>query len=295
MAYFGQYLGVGTGPFRPLLRAAGSLFKSGVAPFQRSPNTKIAAQTTPEYSSLSIAHKYKFCINIWGYCLDGSSFRYGANSVTYAWVDCDQSAVSQRYDQIAGLIPFFEKLLFLPRGLRRKAVDCLMLKLGDRVLEVGCGTGRNFPYLYAAVGRPGYIYGVDLSAGMLRKADMMRNRNGWNNISLTQGDAAGFSAPEQLDGVFFSLSYNTMPHHLKVLHQSWKQLRRGGRLVIMDAKLPPGPCGRLILPFSLWLMKRTMLGNPYIQPWEDLKQFAAEFDMEEFLFGSYYICHVIKP
>jgi Methylase involved in ubiquinone/menaquinone biosynthesis len=215
--------------------------------------------------------------------------------VSYEWVDCDQSAVTQRYDQLAGLIPFFERLLFLPRGLRRKAVDRLMLQPGDRVLEVGCGTGRNFPYLYEAVGRPGYIYGVDLSAGMLRKADMTRNWNGWNNISLTQGDAADFSAPEQLDGVIFSLSYNTMPHHLEVLRQAWKQLRPGGRLVIMDAKLPPGLGGRLILPFSLWLMKWTMLGNPYIRPWEDLKQFAGEVDKQEFLFSSYYICRAVKP
>jgi ubiquinone/menaquinone biosynthesis C-methylase UbiE len=219
----------------------------------------------------------------------------GANNVTYAWVDFDQSAVSQRYDRLAGLIPFFECLLFLPRGLRKKAVDLLTLRPGDRVLEVGCGTGRNFPYLYDAVGRSGHIYGVDLSSGMLRKANMLRDQHGWDNISLTQRDAADFSAPEQLDGVFFSLSYNTMPHHLKVLRQAWKQLHPGGRLVIMDAKLPPGPGGRLILPFSLWLMKRTMLGNPYIQPWEDLKQFDVEFGMEEFLLGSYYICHAVKP
>jgi hypothetical protein len=62
----------------------------------------------------------------------------------------------------------------------------------------------------------------------------------------------------------------------------------------MDAKLPPDPAGQFILPFILWLMKRTMLGNPYIRPWEDLKQFADEIDKEEFLFRSYYICHAAK-
>ena len=44
----------------------------------------------------------------------------------------------------------------------------------------------------------------------------------------------------------FGLSYNTMPHHLAVLHHAWNQLRPGGRLVVMDAKLPPGLGGRLI-------------------------------------------------
>lgn len=215
--------------------------------------------------------------------------------MAYQWVDFDQSAVSRRYDRLAGLIPFFEWLLFLPRGLRQKAVDRLDLQPSDRVLEVGCGTGRNFVFLHEAVGPSGHIYGVDLSAGMLCKVDTLRKQYGWTNVSLTEGDGVNFNAPEQLDGVLFSLSYNTMPHHLQVLHQAWAQLRPGGRLVIMDAKLPGGLGGRLILPFSLWLMKRTLLGNPCIRPWEHLKQIAGAIDKEEFLFGSYYICRAVKP
>jgi ubiquinone/menaquinone biosynthesis C-methylase UbiE len=215
--------------------------------------------------------------------------------VAYEWVDCDHAAIVERYDRIAGLITFFEWLLFLPRGLRKEAVSRLSLRPGDKVLEVGCGTGRNFPYLSEAVGKAGRVYGVDLSPGMLRKARALCARNGFANIDLTQGDAADFTAPLPLDAVFFSLSYNTMPHHLTVLRRAWNALRPGGRLVIMDAKLPPGLAGRLILPFSLWLMKRTLLGNPYIQPWEDLKQFCLHFDQDEFLFGSYYICRAVKP
>jgi hypothetical protein len=46
-----------------------------------------------------------------------------------------------------------------------------------------------------------------------------------------------------------------MPHHLTVLRRIWKQLRPGGRLVIMDSKLPPGLGRKLLLPFSLWMMR----------------------------------------
>jgi hypothetical protein len=37
-------------------------------------------------------------------------------------------------------------------------------------------------------------------------------------------------------------------------------------------------------------MKRTMLGNPFIKPWEHLAPMAEDFSMEEFVFGSWYVC-----
>jgi len=185
--------------------------------------------------------------------------------VTYQWVDCDRNFVVQRYDRIAGLIPFFEWLFFLPSGLRRNAVDRLNLRHGDSVLEVGCGTGRNLPFLHSAVGPSGHVYGVDLSPGMLSKAFELTRRNRWSNVELSEVDAVDYVAPTPLDGVLFSLSYNTMPHHRAVLQHAWNQLRPGGSLVIMDAKPPPGRGGEMILPFSVWLMKRTVLGNPYLQ------------------------------
>ena len=95
--------------------------------------------------------------------------------------------------------------------------------------------------------------------------------------------------------VLFSLSYNTMPHHRTVLRRAWQQLRPGGRLVIMDAKVPPGLGGQLVLPFSLWLMKHTMLGNPLIHPWQELGAIAEHVDMSECMFSSYYICSATKP
>jgi demethylmenaquinone methyltransferase/2-methoxy-6-polyprenyl-1,4-benzoquinol methylase len=108
----------------------------------------------------------------------------------------------------------------------------------QKVQKVGCGTGRNFPYLREAIGPSRRIYGVDLSAGMLRKARKLSDHHHWTNIHLTEGDAANYVAPEPLDGVLFSLSYNTMPHHLTVLRRIWKQLRPGGRLVICTIIYP---------------------------------------------------------
>ena len=210
--------------------------------------------------------------------------------MTYQWVDCDPAFIARRYDRFAGLIGLFDLLLFLPQHLRGRAVARLNLKPGERVLEIGCGTGRNFPFLREAVGPTGTVYGVDLSSGMLRRARERCQREGWTNVELTQCDAIEYIPCEPLDGIMFGLCYNTMPHHLAVLRHAWKHLRPGGRIVIMDGKLPYGRGGKLALPFGLWLMKHTLLGNPFIRPWNDLAAIADAFEMEEFLFGSWYVC-----
>ena len=215
--------------------------------------------------------------------------------MTYQWVDCDRDLVARRYDRLAPFIKLFEWLLWIPAGLRRSAVEALELAPGDRVLEIGCGTGRNLRFLREAVGPSGSVYGVDLSAGMLARRASCATRNGWRNVSLIRSEALVYTAPEPLDGVLFSLSYNTMPHHRAVLQHALSQLRPGGRIVIMDAKLPSGRFGQRILPFSLWLMRRTFLGNPLIQPWEHLAAGDRRLRDAELLFDSYYICRGSKP
>jgi SAM-dependent methyltransferase len=218
-----------------------------------------------------------------------------SREVDREWPIHDHDIICQRYNRIAAFIPFFEYAFFMPSGLRKRAVDQLNLRQGDRVLEVGCGTGRNFPFLRDAVGSAGRIYGVDLSEGMLRRARKLCQRHQWTNFVLIEADAANYATQELFDGVLFSFSYNVMPHHRSVLRQVWKQLRPGGRLVILDARLPPGLIGKLIRPFATWLMKQTLLGNPLIRPWQYHAALVDDFQLEDFRFGSYYICCGTRP
>lgn len=214
--------------------------------------------------------------------------------MTYQWVDCEPAFIAQRYDRIAGLIGLFDRLLFLPPHLRRRAAAGLRLNPGGRVLEIGCGTGRNLPFLREAVGASGKVYGVDLSSGMLRRAQALCRGEQWENVELTQCDALEYIPCEPLDGIMFGLCYNTMPHHLRVLQNALAQLRPGGRVVIMDAKIPDGRFGKLMMPLAIWFMQKTLLGNPLIRPWEHLAAMTDQFEMEQFLLTSYYICRGIK-
>jgi ubiquinone/menaquinone biosynthesis C-methylase UbiE len=215
--------------------------------------------------------------------------------MTIQWVDCDRELLARRYDKLAPYIKLFEWLLWIPTGLRRRAVEAIGLRSGDRVMEIGCGTGRNLRFLREAVGPSGSVYGVDLSEGMLAKARQLSDDTGWSNVTLVRSEALVYTAPQPLDGILFSLSYNTMPHHRAVLSHALSQLRPGGRVVIMDAKVPSGEVGSRMLPFGLWLMRQTFLGNPLIHPWEHLAEEADNFEMRTFLFDSYYICRGTRP
>ncbi|SRR6266404_9415137 len=97
--------------------------------------------------------------------------------------------------------------------MRSAAVSRLELKRGSRVLEVGCGTGRNLAPLLEAVGVEGKVYGVDLSEGMLAEAQELCARQEWHNVELIRADAADYALPEPVDGIIFSLSYAVIPRH----------------------------------------------------------------------------------
>ena len=41
----------------------------------------------------------------------------------------------------------------------------------------------------------------------------------------------------------------------------------------------------MILPLSVWLMKHTLLGNPYIHPWDTVARATIDFQIRHFLFS----------
>jgi demethylmenaquinone methyltransferase/2-methoxy-6-polyprenyl-1,4-benzoquinol methylase len=211
------------------------------------------------------------------------------------WPHYETSYVRRRYDRLARFYGAFEWLFGLPRGIRRRAVERLELRPNDRVLEIGTGTGRNLSCLRAAVGARGHVYGVDISGKMLERAERLRARHGWSNVTLTHADALDYRTPEPVHGVLFSLSYATMPHHREVLQTAWDLLAPGGRVVILDAKPPNGARGRVLLPLLTWISRATVLGNPHLRPWEELAEMTAAVEMEQMSFGTYYICGAGKP
>lgn len=129
------------------------------------------------------------------------------------------------------------------RGLetwRRQAVTLLNLKLGDTVVDIGCGTGLNFVPLQEAVGPEGKIIGIDLTDAMLDQARRRTAEHGWKNIELVQSDAAQYTFPEQVDGIISAFALSFIPDITLIIEKGCKALFPGGKWVVLDMAWPDG-------------------------------------------------------
>lgn len=110
---------------------------------------------------------------------------------------------------------------------------------GTRVLEIGCGTGRNL--IVAARRFPQARFtGLDISAEMLATAQRNVARAGLGDrITLVQGDATGFDAAALsggagFDRVFLSYTVSMIPDWQRALAMAAAALAPGGRLDLVD-------------------------------------------------------------
>ena len=138
---------------------------------------------------------------------------------------------------------------------RRRAVDALRLRPGQRVLDVGCGTGLNFPLLADAVGPTGLVVGTDLSRGMLSHARDVR-------ASRVQARASQrIFRPGSFDAGLSTYLISTLLDE-GVVDPLVDAVRPGGRVVIVDDRLPPG-----------WFMgPGFMFANLFRHGWPDLRR-----------------------
>jgi len=93
----------------------------------------------------------------------------------------DQSSIEHTYQNWAKVYDWLTPIYLLgnEKRLRKKTIGSLHLRPGQTVLDIACGTGRNFPLILEKIGPAGRLVGVDYTAAMLARARERVEREGW--------------------------------------------------------------------------------------------------------------------
>jgi phosphatidylethanolamine/phosphatidyl-N-methylethanolamine N-methyltransferase len=201
----------------------------------------------------------------------GSDVATRALSVTAV----ENDFVARVYENIA----WFYDVVFGPalHPGRMRAIKRMGIKPGDRVLEVGVGTGINAD-LYP---RDCAVTGIDLSGSMLEKARERVARKGIRNVRLLEMDAGDLKfADATFDIVYAPYLISVVPDPVAVVKEMRRVCRPGGRIVILNHFRSAGRIAstleRMIAPFTLYLGFKSDLDLPAFLVQADLKPISIE-------------------
>ncbi len=160
---------------------------------------------------------------------------------------------------------------------RVRAIQRMGIKPGDRVIEVGVGTGINAG-LYP---RECTVTGIDLSDSMLEKARDRVARKGIRNVRLLEMDAADIRFPDEtFDIVYAPYLISVVPDPVAVVREMRRVCRTGGRIVILNHFRSANPLmawgERIISPFPVHIGFKSDLDLPAFLAQAELKPVSIE-------------------
>ncbi len=193
--------------------------------------------------------------------------------------------------------PTYELLTAAAAPWRERAVAALDLGAGDSVVDVGCGSGLNFPYLVRRVGPSGSLVGVDLSAAMLDRARRRVERAGWGNVRLVEASAEEAALPDRVDAVLLCAAHDVM-RSPTALANVVGCLRAGGRVVAAGCKWAPWRSPRGVpLNLAMWAANAPYVTTfeGFAEPWSHLARLVPDLRVEPVAGGCGYIATGRRP
>ncbi|MEP6634248.1 MAG: methyltransferase domain-containing protein, partial [Luteimonas sp.] len=188
--------------------------------------------------------------------------------------------------------PFPNFDFFFIKGVRDKAVEALQLRLGSRVLDLGCGSGGSFPYLVKAVGATGTVVGVDISPQSCINARRRVKSNGWRNVEVFEAPAEKVELTGVYDGALMFAAPDVFASETALAH-ILPRLKNHARVAIFGGKLSDSRWGKLLNPLLQGVSRKFSPHTPVPDqaPWLLLGKQFEEFQIQQYFFGLMFLAY----
>ncbi len=122
------------------------------------------------------------------------------------------------------------------------------IKPGERIADIGAGTGF-YSHLFArTTGWDGWVFSVDIAPKFLQHIAARATADGIENLTPVLGTEVSIRLPpESVDFIFICDTYHHFEYHAKTLASISRALKPGGRLVVIDFERTPGESREFIL------------------------------------------------
>ena len=124
---------------------------------------------------------------------------------------------------------------------REDVLKACAIKPGERIADVGAGTGFYSRLFAKATGWDGWVYSVDIAPKFLQHIAARATADGIENLTTVLGtDVSIRLPPESVDLVFICDTYHHFESPQQSLSSIFRALKPGGRLVLIDFNRIPG-------------------------------------------------------
>ncbi len=174
-------------------------------------------------------------------------------------------------------------------GARQAVLKACQIQRGERIADVGAGTGFYSRLFAKRAGLDGWVYSVDIAPKFLQHIAQRATEDNVVNLTPVLGTDTSIRLPlESVDLVFVCDTYHHFEQPAETLASIYRALKPGGRLVVIDFERIPGVSRE-------WLISHVRAGKDVFRKEIEAAGFEFHDEVEVEGFEENYLLRFRKP
>ncbi|QDS95729.1 Demethylrebeccamycin-D-glucose O-methyltransferase [Roseimaritima multifibrata] len=174
-------------------------------------------------------------------------------------------------------------------GAREAVLKACQITPGERIADIGAGTGFYSRLFTKRTGLDGWVFSVDISTQFLQHIAARASADNIPNLTPVLGTDTSIRLPtDSVDLVFICDTYHHFEQPLHTLASIYRALKPGGRLVLIDFARIPGKSRE-------WTMGHVRAGQEVFQAEVEQAGFVFDDEVDIDGFDENYLLRFHKP